>query len=70
MDVDSERVHEDDGDDVDNVRDIELLERFHLGNESDDDNEPPLEYGVDCNDTRDSDDETCDPANPDPDEYF
>ena len=50
--------------------DIELLEHFRLGNDSDDDNEPPLEYGVDCNDTRDRDDETCDPANPDPDEYF
>jgi len=71
MDVDNERVvHEDNGDDVDNLLDIELLEQFRLGNDSDDDNEPPSEYGVDCNDTCDSDYETYDPANPDPDEYF
>ena len=71
MDVDNERVvHEDNGDDVDNLLDIELLEQFRLGNDSDDDNEPPSEYGVDCNDTCDSDYETYDPANPVPDEYF
>lgn len=71
MEVDTERVaHEDYGDEVHNLQDLELLERLRLGNESDDDNEPPLENGVDCNDTRDSDDETYEPNIPDHDEYF
>ena len=71
MEVDNERVvHEDYGDEVHNLQDLELLEQLRLGNERDDDNEPPLENGVDCNDTRDSDDETYDPNIPDHDEYF
>ena len=37
---------------------------------SHDDTEPPLEYGVDSNGMRDSDNETYDPANPDHNDYF
>jgi len=71
MEVDNERVvHDDAWDEVHNLRDIELLERLHLGNYNDDDSVPPLEHGVDYLDTRDSDDETYDPANPDHDDYF
>ena len=71
MEVDNESfVHEDAGDEVHNAKDLELLERLRLGNDSDDDSVPPLEHGVDYIDTRDSDDETYDPANLDHDEYF
>ena len=46
MDVDNETVvHEDAGNEVHNVKDLELLERLHLGNDSDD-NIPPSEYGM------------------------
>ena len=38
MEVDNERVaNEDAGDEVQNVKDLELLQRLHLGNDSDDD---------------------------------
>ena len=71
MEVDNERfVHEDAGHEVHNAKGLELLERLHLGNDSDDDSVPPLEHGVDYIDTRDSDDETYDPPNLDHDEYF
>ena len=70
MGVDNERiVHEDAGDQVRNVMDLELLERLHLDNDTDD-NIPPSEHGPDYMDTCDSDDETYDPANPDHDDYF
>ena len=49
--------------------DLELLERLHLDNDTDD-NIPPSEHGPDYMDTCDSDDETYDPANPDHDDYF
>ena len=52
------------------MQDLQLLERLHLDNDSDDDSVPPLEHGIDYLDTRDSDDETYDPDNPDYDEYF
>ena len=55
---------------VHNVKDLQLLERLHLDNDSDEESVPPLEHGVDYLDTRDSDDETYDPDNPDYDEYF
>ena len=39
MEVDNERlVHEDAGDEVHNVKDLELIEWLRLGNDSDDDN--------------------------------
>ena len=52
------------------AKDLELLERLCLGNDSDDESVPPLEHAVDDIDGRDSDDETYDPANPDLEEYF
>jgi len=71
MEVDNECfVHEDAGDEVHNAKDLELLERLRLGNDSDDESVPPLEHVVDDIDGRDSDDETYDPANPDLEEYF
>ena len=67
MEVDNERVaDEDTGDEVQNVKDLELLHRLHLGNDSDDD----IPDHDDYIDTCDSDDETYDPANPDHDDYF
>ena len=69
MEVDNESgVDEDAGDEVQNVKDLELLQWLHLGNDSDDD--IPPEHRHDYVDTRDSDDETYDPANPDHDDYF
>jgi len=71
MEVENERVdNEEAADEVHNVQDLQLLERLHLDNDSDDDSVPPLEHGIDYLDTRDSDDETYDPDNPDYDEYF
>jgi len=71
MEVDNKSfVHEDAGDEVHNAKDLELLERLRLGNDSDDESVPPLEHAVDDIDGRDSDDETYDPANPDLEEYF
>ena len=38
MEVDNERVADEDaGDEVQNVKDLELLQQLHLGNDSDDD---------------------------------
>ena len=71
MEVENERVeNEEAADEVHNVQDLQLLERLHLDNDSDDDSIPPLEHNVDYLDTRDNDDETYDPDNPDYDEYF
>ena len=52
------------------MKDLELLKRLCLANDSDDESVPPLEHAVDDIDRRDSDDETYDPANPDLEEYF
>ena len=70
IEVDNERVvHEAEvGDDVENVHDLELLERLRLGRDS--------ENGIPPSDTAgyidmdDSDDEDYDPANSDHDNYF
>jgi hypothetical protein len=71
MEVDNEKVvHEEAGDEVHNLKELELLERLRLGNDSDDDNVPPLKNGVDYIDTCDSDDEKYDPANPNHNEHF
>ena len=71
MELDNERVvYEDAGDEVHNMKDLELLGRLRLGNDSDDENVPSLEHAVDYIDGRDSDDETYDPANLDLEEYF
>jgi hypothetical protein len=69
MDVDNDWVDdEDDGDEVQNVKDLAMLERLRLGNDSED-NIPPLD-SVDYFDMVDSDDETYGLANPDHADYF
>ena len=71
MEVDNETfVDENAGDEIDDDDDLALLNKLNLGNDNDDDNDPPLEYGVEDIDTRDSDDESCDLDNPDHDDYF
>jgi len=70
-DVENEMlVDEDVGDVVENVNDLTLLEKLRLGNDSDDDDEPPLHQNSDYIEMRDSDDENYDPDNPDHDDYF
>ena len=70
MEVGNERVVEADaGDEVHNVKYLELLEWLHLGNDGEE-NIPPSEHEHDYIDMHDSDDETYDPANPDHDDYF
>ena len=70
MEVDNESgADEDAKDEVQNMKDLELLQRLHLGNDNDDDI-PPSEDGHDYTDMRDSDDDTYDLANPDHDDYF
>ena len=67
MKVDNEKVADEDvGDEVQNVKHLELLQQLHLGNDSDDD----IPDHDDYIDTHDSDDKTYDPANPDHDDYF
>ena len=70
MEVDNERVvHEAEiGDEVENVHDLELLERLSLGRDSEDDIPPSDSAGY--VDIADSDDEDYDPANLDYDDYF
>jgi len=69
MEVDNERVDDEDaGDEVQNVDDLQMLERLRLGNDNED-NIPPS-ISVDDLDNVDSDDETYDPANPNNDDYF
>jgi hypothetical protein len=69
MEVDNERVVvEDEGDEVQNMKDLQLLERLNLDN----DNDESIAF-MDSDeyiDMADSDDETYDPDNPDPDDYF
>ena len=70
LEVDNESgADEDAGDKVQNVKDLELLQRLHLSNDDDDDI-PLSEHRDDYIDMHDSDDETYDPANPDHDDYF
>ena len=67
---DDEMVDDEDaGEEVRNVKDLELLEWLQLGDDNKDEI-PPLEHGIELLDLRDSDDETYDPANPDEDAYF
>jgi hypothetical protein len=69
MEVDNERVDDEDaGDEVQNAKDIEMLERLCLGND-DEDNISPSD-SVDYLDNFDTDDETYDPANPNHEDYF
>ena len=55
-------------DEVENIQDLQLLERLRLGRDSEDDISPSDSAGY--VDIADSDDEDYDPANPDYDEYF
>ena len=69
MEVDNERVvYEEAGDEIQNIQDLQLLERLRLGRDSEDDI-PPSDY-TGYVDIADSDDEDYDPANPDYDNYF
>jgi hypothetical protein len=69
MDVDNERVDDKDaGDEVQNVKDLQMLKWLRLGNDNED-NIPPSD-SVDYFDMVDSEDETYDPANPDHADYF
>ena len=70
IEVDNERVvHEAEvRDEVENVHDLELLERLCLGRDSEDDIPPSDTAGY--VDMEDSDDEDYDPTNPDHDDYF
>jgi hypothetical protein len=69
MEVDNERaIDEDTGDEVQNVKDLQMLERLHLGNDNDDNIAPS--NSVEYFDMVDSDDQTYDPANPDHEYYF
>ena len=61
-------VDEEAGDEVENIHDLELLERLHLGRDSED-NIPPSDTAGHV-DIADSDDEDYDLANPDHDDYF
>jgi hypothetical protein len=59
-------VGEDDEDEVQNAKDLQILQRLHLGNSNDDvDSSDSVDY-----DMVDSDDETYDPAAPDYEDYF
>ena len=65
---DDERVYDDDdGGEIHNERDVELLEKVQLGVHED---ITPSDEGPHDLDDRDSDDETYDPDNPDHDVYF
>jgi hypothetical protein len=69
MELDNERVDDEDaGDEVQNVKELQMLERLHLGND-DGDNIPPSD-SVDYLDNQDSDYETYDPANPNNEDSF
>ena len=69
MEVDNERVvDEEAGDEVENIHDLELLERLRLGRDSEDDIPPSDSAGY--VDIADSDDEDYDLANSDHDNYF
>jgi len=71
MELDNERVHDEDaGDGVQNVKDFEMLERLHLGNDNEDNIPPSDSVDYFGNDNVDSDDETYDPANPNHEDYF
>ena len=69
MEVDNERkVDEEGGDEVQNIQDLQLLERLRLGRDSEDGIPPSDSAGY--VDIADSDDKDYDLANPDYDDYF
>jgi hypothetical protein len=70
MDVDNVMVDDDadDGYEVQNAKDLQMLERLRIGID-DEDNIPPSD-NIEDFDMVDSDDESYDPANPDDEEYL
>jgi hypothetical protein len=69
MEVDNETVDDEDSrDEVQNEKDLQMLDRLCLGNDNED-NIPPSD-SVDYFDNVDSDDESYDPANHDHADYF
>jgi hypothetical protein len=70
MDVDNVMVDDDadDGYEVQNAKDLQMLERLRIGFD-DEDNIPPSD-NIEDFDMVDSDDESYDPANPDDEEYL
>jgi hypothetical protein len=69
MEVDNETVDDkDSGDEVQNEKDLQMLDRLCLGN--DNENNIPPSDSIDYFDNVDSDDESYDPANPDHADYF
>jgi len=69
MVVDNDRVDdEDDGDDMQNVMDLQMLERLRLDHDNED-SIPPSD-SVDYFDMVNNDDETYDPAIPKHEDYF
>jgi hypothetical protein len=69
MEVDNERVDDEDaGDEVQNVKDLQMLERLYLGNGSDDN--IATSDSIDYFNMVDSDDETYDPTIPNHEDYF
>jgi hypothetical protein len=69
MGIDYETVDDEDArDEVQNEKDLQMLDRLRLGNDNED-NIPPSD-SVDYFDNVDSDDESYDPTNPDHADYF
>jgi hypothetical protein len=69
IEVDNERVDDEEkGDEVQNAKDIEMLERLHL-DDDDEGNIEPSDSVVHL-DNFDSDDKTHDPNNPNNDDYL
>jgi hypothetical protein len=68
IEVDNERVHDEDTrDEVQNVKDLQMLEQLHSDNANDDSIAPSDSVDYDM---VDSDDETYDPTNSDHEDYF
>ena len=66
IEVDIEMVVDEEGDEVQNVKDLQILEQLHLDNDNDNiDSSDSVDY-----DMVDSDDDTYDPTNPDHEDYF
>jgi hypothetical protein len=66
IEVDIEMAVDEEGDEVQNVKDLQILERLHLDNDNDNiDSSDSVDY-----DMVDSDDDTYDPTNPNHEDYF
>jgi hypothetical protein len=66
IEVDIEMAVDEEGDEVQNVKDLQILEQLHLDNDNDNiDSSDSVDY-----DMVDSDDDTYDPTNPNHEDYF